>query len=115
MFFFNHFRNIWATPNSTNLCSLNLTNFPSIPNACEDELLKPFSIEEIRAALWSMPLGKAPGPDGFQVEFFRCFWDQLGSGIGLAFEKFHATDPSLWGQTFVTLVPKRPNPSKVEE
>uniref|UniRef100_A0A453K0A9 Reverse transcriptase domain-containing protein n=1 Tax=Aegilops tauschii subsp. strangulata TaxID=200361 RepID=A0A453K0A9_AEGTS len=35
----------------------------------------PFSKDEIWAAVKSLPLGKAPGPDGFTAEFLQSAWD----------------------------------------
>jgi hypothetical protein len=36
-----------------------------------EELVKPFSEEEVGAALFQMEKNKAAGPDGFPIEFFR--------------------------------------------
>jgi len=36
-------------------------------------LNKPISTEEVDQALQEMPSGKAPGPDGFTVEFFKSY------------------------------------------
>ena len=42
-----------------------------------EQLEKPLSKEEIRAALYSMQNAKAPGPDGFTLEFFFKFGNKL--------------------------------------
>lgn len=43
-------------------------------NQHENELLtKPFSLEELDAAMKEMKNNTAPGPDGFSVEFFKAF------------------------------------------
>ena len=39
-----------------------------------EELTKPFSMEELEAVVKDMKNGTAPGPDGFSVEFFKEFW-----------------------------------------
>ena len=36
-----------------------------------EQLEKPMSKEDIRTALYSMQNAKAPGPDGFTLEFFK--------------------------------------------
>lgn len=38
---------------------------------------KDLAIEELDRALSKSHRGKAPGPDGLSVEFYRCFWNQL--------------------------------------
>ena len=39
-----------------------------------DELGLPFTEEEIRGAIFDLPIDKAPGPDGFTSNFFRSCW-----------------------------------------
>ncbi|XP_062085606.1 uncharacterized protein LOC133791704 [Humulus lupulus] len=41
-------------------------------------LLKPFSAKEIRAALFSIPSSKSPGPDGYGSGFFKSVWKHIG-------------------------------------
>ena len=41
-------------------------------------LMKPFSQEEIEAAIFHMKPDKTLGPDGFSVRFFQSFWDVVG-------------------------------------
>ena len=38
-------------------------------------LMRPMTQEEVDQATKSMPLGKAPGPDGFTTDFFHHCWD----------------------------------------
>lgn len=38
-------------------------------------LEQPFSLEEIKCAVFELGSNKAPGPDGFPIHFFRHFWD----------------------------------------
>lgn len=37
------------------------------------------TVAEFEEALAQMPLNKAPGPDGFQVEFYKTLWPTIGS------------------------------------
>jgi hypothetical protein len=39
-----------------------------------DSLVTPFTIDEIDQIVESMPLDKAPGPDGFNGLFFKKCW-----------------------------------------
>lgn len=49
---------------------LDSLNFPMINPDVAKELDSPFTVEEITLATKSMQNNKAPGPDGFPVEFF---------------------------------------------
>ena len=46
-----------------------------------DYLMHPISLEELEEVVFVMPKGKAPGPDGFPVEFFQEFWDIINHDL----------------------------------
>ena len=63
-----HFHNLYREDGSSNskFTSDFLSNIPSLVSEEEnDELMKPFSEQEIIDVIWSMELDKAPGPNGF--------------------------------------------------
>nr|CAD1832638.1 unnamed protein product [Ananas comosus var. bracteatus] len=74
-----------------------------------------FTDEEIHSTLLSMGRGKAPGPDGFHTEFYIKYWDILSHDLCLALRYFQyeSSLPHPWGQSFITLIPKKPNPFRV--
>ena len=43
-----------------------------------EDMLKPFDEQEVKAALFQMFQRKAPGPDGFPAHFFQTHWDLCG-------------------------------------
>jgi hypothetical protein len=44
----------------------------------ENEFLEvEFSEKEVREAVFQMKHNKAPGPDGFPVEFYQVFWSLI--------------------------------------
>jgi hypothetical protein len=45
-----------------------------VSNAENEELTKPFDLEEIQYALFQMEKNKACGPDGFPIEFYQTCW-----------------------------------------
>ncbi|XP_031096825.1 uncharacterized protein LOC116001061 [Ipomoea triloba] len=58
---------------------------PCVSQCHNDALLKPFEVEEVRSALFSMFLDKAPGHDGMNPGFYQHFWDVetvWGGGLG---------------------------------
>ena len=59
----------------SDLTSEFLANIPCLVREEEnDELVKPFSEEEIIDVIWSMELDKAPGLDRFSFHFYRACW-----------------------------------------
>jgi hypothetical protein len=50
---------------------------PKVTAEMNDDLCKPYTDEEIGAALFQMGPTKAPGPDGFPALFYQTHWDFL--------------------------------------
>ena len=50
-----------------------------------DDLALPFSIDEIKSAIWDMSSDKAPWPDGLPTGFYQNIWEVL---IGQKMELF---------------------------
>ncbi|XP_039158524.1 uncharacterized protein LOC120288534 [Eucalyptus grandis] len=80
-------------------------------------LSSPISDDEIRNTLFSLATGKAPGPDGFNVEFFKRSWDIVGASVIMAVKDFFVTGELLKqiNTTIIALVPKIPNASTVHD
>lgn len=53
-----------------------------------DFLTKDVSKDEIFSALNSLEDGKILGPNGFNVEFFKIFWEDIGDSLFLAIKHF---------------------------
>jgi hypothetical protein len=55
-----------------------------------------------------MPAGKAPGPDGFTVDFFHHCWDLIRKDVWEVVEEPRASNQvlSALNATFLTLIPK---------
>ena len=59
-----------------------LTDLPRvITEEMNDDLTRPVSDEEIKAAVFSMDPNKTPGLDGFSVKFYRKYWEVIGPQI----------------------------------
>ena len=48
------------------------------------ELEAPFTQEEIKEIVFSMPRDKAPGPDGFMEAFFKSCWEIIKVDVAAA-------------------------------
>lgn len=72
----NHFERLFHEVGYSRLV-LDGVNFSQI-NAEDNFLLTtPFSPEEIKDAIWSCDGDKCPGPDGFNFQFYKKFWNIL--------------------------------------
>jgi len=53
------------------------------------DLVKPFSMEEIKEVVMGMRENSAPGPNGYGVIFFKQFWDVVKEDMGAMFKDFN--------------------------
>jgi hypothetical protein len=53
-----------------------------------EELVKPFSEREVQPAIFEMEHNKAPGPDGFPVEFYQACWEIIKIDLMALFKDF---------------------------
>ena len=73
-----------------------------------NSLISPVTKYEVREAVMSMNSFKAPGPNGFQPFFFKCYWNIVGGDLWkLVASSFRigSMDPNLV-ETLVVLIPK---------
>lgn len=54
----------------------------------KDSLTKDITKEEVFSALNFLEESKSPGPDGFNVEFFNFFWEDIVDPLFLAIKHF---------------------------
>lgn len=89
---------------------------PKITNNHIHKLMMPFLGEEIRIAIFSTHLNKAPGPDGFNPGFFQFFWDIVGKDVIDFFLDClnNQVLPDGLNDTNVVLIPKVKNPCTVK-
>nr|GEY19596.1 RNA-directed DNA polymerase, eukaryota [Tanacetum cinerariifolium] len=73
-----------------------------------EDLESHISRDEIRLAVWNCGDNKSPGPDGYTFEFFKKYWDFIGSDFSEAVEFFFINRSFSRGcnSSFVALIPK---------
>ncbi|XP_009119170.2 uncharacterized protein LOC103844146 [Brassica rapa] len=78
------------------------------PQGVAAELIRPVQGEEIKKILFSMPTNKAPGPDGYPVEFYKAAWPVVGKDVIVAVQSFFLFGllPRSTNATLLSLIPK---------
>ena len=71
-------------------------------------LTKPFSVEEIDAAVASCDGSKSPGPDGFNFKFVKESWEIIKEDVYAIVHDFWSTSrlPKGCNNAFIALIPK---------
>ena len=87
-------------------------NWAEINPAAHDleDLALPFSIDEIKTAIESMPADKAPGPDGYTMAFFTSCWDIINPDLMRvmdAFSELSVNNFHVLNSANVALLPKK--------
>ncbi|GJV52409.1 RNA-directed DNA polymerase, eukaryota, reverse transcriptase zinc-binding domain protein [Tanacetum coccineum] len=75
------------------------------------------TLSEIKEAIWDCGSDKSPGPDGFTFAFYKDFWNIMQSDIVNFVHHFFSSGrvPRGCNTSFVTLIPKIPNPMVVSD
>lgn len=68
-----------------------------------------FTDDEIEGVVRSLPLDKAPGPDGLPALFYKHYWSSCKKDVIAAVKhvfRHNRYAPPQWKATFITLIPK---------
>ncbi|GJV18249.1 putative RNA-directed DNA polymerase, eukaryota, reverse transcriptase zinc-binding domain protein [Tanacetum coccineum] len=73
-----------------------------------DKLERHVSCDEIRSVVWNCGDNKSPGPDGYTFDFFKEYWDLIGTDFCEAVESFflNGSFPKGCNSSFIALIPK---------
>jgi len=80
-------------------------------------LIKPFSLDEVKAAVWDCDSFKSPGPDRINFGFIKDFWHEMKDKIMRFVSEFHRNDKLSKGinTTFIALISKVDSPHKLND
>jgi len=80
-------------------------------------LTKPFSMTEVKQAVWDCESYKSPGPDGISFGFIKEFWDLLQDDFLRFMVEFHRNGRLTKGlnSTFIALIPKVNSPQRLND
>lgn len=81
-----------------------------VDNHLNDILCLPFSVDEVKRAVFDLHPSKAPGSDGFTALFYQKLWPVEGPDIILAALAIlnDKGDLTEWNSTLITVIPKGP-------
>ncbi|KAE8737538.1 hypothetical protein FOCC_FOCC016998 [Frankliniella occidentalis] len=82
-----------------------------------EALCRPFSKEEVLAAVKKSPRRKSPGEDGITGEFYRAAWSVIGDVFTEVLNEMWSTGsvPADIMRGIITLIPKVPRPAVVKD
>ncbi|KAG7556378.1 Endonuclease/exonuclease/phosphatase superfamily [Arabidopsis suecica] len=83
----------------------------------QNVLVSQVTEEEIRTVLFKMPVNKAPGPDGYTVEFFKQAWSIVGNDFVTAIQSFFLMGflPKGVNTTILALIPKKNEATEMKD
>jgi len=92
-------------------------DFRTLPHHEGASLVRPFTMEEVKAAVWDVDSFKCPGPDGITFGFIKDFWDMLKADVMRFLVEFHRNGRLSKGinSTFIALIPKVDNPHRLND
>jgi len=91
--------------------------FQSLSYGESTSLVKPFSMEEVKAAVWDCDNFKRPGPDGVTFGFIKEFWNIICDDVMRFLVEFHRNGLLTKGinNTFIALIPKVDSPQRLND
>ncbi|MCH79282.1 cysteine-rich receptor-like protein kinase [Trifolium medium] len=77
----------------------------------------PFTLEEVKTAVWDCDSYKSPGPDGINFGFIKDFWPEMQAEIMRFITEFHRNGKLTKGlnSTFIALIPKVDCPQRLND
>ncbi|KAL5142373.1 Cleavage and polyadenylation specificity factor subunit 2 [Glycine soja] len=76
--------------------TLDGVQFPSLSHSQRQDLILPFTDEELKEAVWSCGGDKCPGPDGFNFNFIKHFWGVMKPEFRRFVDEFHYADDTVF-------------------
>ncbi|CAJ2644025.1 unnamed protein product [Trifolium pratense] len=113
---FSHFESHFKAPNVERPGVDNL-QFKRLNQVEIGGLIKPFTEDEVKQAVWDCDSYKSPGPDGINFGFIKDFWAELRGDVMRYLSDFHRNGRLTKGinATFIALIPKTDSPQRLND
>lgn len=109
-----HFKSQFSKMESGDRGGDGLDRLEQVVNARLDEqdgvwLTRDFSEEEVREAVWDCEGSKSPGPDGYNLNFFKECWSIIKDDLMRVMREFFENGKLSRGcnSSFIVLIPKK--------
>ena len=113
------YKNLFGTPDTSEITLMEdqISDIPQVSPEENNVLISEFTESEVRDAVFQMEHNKAPGPDGFPVEFYQVFWNVIKNDLMALFSDFHREDLNLYSLNFgiITLIPRIQDATKIQQ
>jgi hypothetical protein len=103
-----YFQDLFTTQGGDRMPELLAAVKPCVTPAMNECLAGEFTTMEVKAALDHIGDLKAPGPDGMPSLVYKRYWHMMG-------EKTVEEVPEGWNDTYVVLIPKVKEPSRIKD
>ena len=114
-----YYKKLFGAPDTSEITLMEdkISDIPQVSPKENDVLISEFTESEVRDAVFQMEHNKAPGPDGFPVEFYQVFWNVIKDDLMALFSDFHREDLNLYSLNFgiITLIPKIQDATKIQQ
>ena len=102
------YHNLYESQGFTDTSNLLAHVLVNVTKAMNVELTKPYTVSEVRVALFQMAPSKAPGVDGFTEGFYQRHWDLCGEEVTKAVLRIVRGEESAEcvNDTVLVLIPK---------
>ena len=112
-----YFQNIFTTSGPTRIEETLVAVDRVVSEEINQQLLLPFTPEEVRVALFQMHPSKAPGSDGMSSFFFQKFWHIVGTSVSTAVLSVLNSGKLLRkvNLTHIALIPKKKSPEMMSD
>ena len=112
-----YFQQIFSSETNGDLSVVLEAIEPCVSQANNEMLTRIPTDEEIKAVVFSIHAGKAPGPDGFTAGFYHAYWHIISLDVSREIRLFFTSScfPRRMNETHIRLIPKDLGPRKVAD
>jgi hypothetical protein len=114
-----YYKDLFGPPKNTSF-SLDESRVDDIVQVSHEEnelLVRPFTVEEVREAIFQMEHNKAPELDGFSAEFYQACWEIIKEDLMELFCEFHIGNLPLYSLNCGTIIllPKSMKAARIQQ